>query len=286
MTGFGRVEKQGENKTIIVEIKSLNSSRGAEILCKIPHLYKAKEMEIRSLVSKSLERGKIEVYISEKSMKNASTSFNEAQIGSYLSTLEKIKKEHGLADQNLLSIALKLPNSLVTEEQKVNEDDWVEVLSALKQGLERIKESRLQEGAKMEIHLREQIEIIASQAEKVAKADAPRIDNIKTRIKEKLAEALDEGKIDASRLEQELVYYAEKIDIAEEKIRLKAHLEYFIETIETAEVKGKKLNFICQELGREINTTGSKANDLTIQKQVVVMKEALDKIKEQLANVL
>jgi len=286
MTGFGRVEKELENKKIIVEIKSLNSSRGAEISCKMPHLYKSKEMEVRKIVSSTLERGKIEVYISEKSVQSSGTSFNEEQIGRYLSTLKKIKADHSLSDQNLLSIALKLPDSLITEDKKVEENDWVEVKSALEQALVNIKESRHQEGVKMENDLREQIDIIEAQSVKVLQADAPRMEAIRLRIKEKLDEVIQAGKIDESRFEQELIYYSEKIDIAEEKTRLKAHLEYFIETIEKSEVKGKKLGFICQELGREINTTGSKANDLTIQKHVVVMKEALEKVKEQIANVL
>ncbi len=286
MTGFGRVEKELNHKKVIVEIKSLNSSRGAEISCKIPHLYKSKEMEVRKLVSTALERGKIEVYVSEKSSLSSGTSFNEPQISEYLSTLKKIKEENGLTDQNLLSVALKLPDSLITEEKKVADGDWVEVKAALEEALVKIKESRRQEGEKMEQDLRNQITIIKEQSKKVLEADGPRLEAIRLRIKEKLAEVLEAGKIDETRLEQELIYYSEKIDIAEEKTRLKAHLEYFIETLEKQEVKGKKIGFICQELGREINTTGSKANDLTIQKHVVVMKEALDKIKEQIANVL
>jgi len=287
MTGFGRVEKSIGNKKIIVEIKSLNSSRGAEISCKIPHLYKSKEIAIRKMVSNHLERGKIDVYISEKSANSNGTSFNEVQIGAYLSTLKKIAQENDLeAGIDLMNIALKLPDSLSTEERKVEESDWLEISAVLEQALINIKESRLQEGVKMEEDLKGQLAIIKEASAQVVLSDAPRLERIRGRIQEKLQEVIEAGKLDHNRFEQELIYYSEKIDIAEEKTRLKAHLEYFLETIEGQEVKGKKLGFICQELGREINTTGSKANDLTIQKHVVAMKEALEKIKEQVANIL
>lgn len=287
MTGFGTLSTENENYLITIEVKSLNS-KFMDLQLKLPKLYYDKDFEIRNLITKLLERGKAFVGI-ELQSKNASNqpklALNKETIQYYLSELQSIYSDVSNAD--LLKIAMGLPDTMTSPDwNEKSEDDWVFIMEALNNCLKQFEEFRLQEGAMIQGKLTEYIDKIITNLE-IIKEDGPaRYSLIRERITKHLLEVTQNESFDRNRFEQEMIYYIEKLDIQEEIDRLGNHLSYFMETLQSADTNGKKLGFIAQEIGREINTIGSKANSAGIQRLVVEMKEELEKIKEQSLNVL
>ena len=285
MTGFGRATLILPEKKISVEVKSLNSKQ-IDINTRIPSFYKEKELEVRSYLSSSLRRGKIELSIFiENTDANSQHIINKELVKKYIKTLQEIGDEP-LPEKDLLNIAMRLPDAMKIEREEIDEEEWQAVMGVVKESVKALIDYRKDEGLSLEKDLKEQISTIINLYDKVPQFEQERIDTIKERISTKLQEVLESVDFDQNRLEQEMIYFIEKLDVSEEKVRLKNHCEYFIETMKLKESNGKKLGFISQELGREINTMGSKANHTEIQKIVVQMKDALEKIKEQVLNVL
>lgn len=285
MTGFGRATLVLPKKKITVEVKSLNSKQ-VDINTRIPSFYKEKELEVRSLLTNTLRRGKIELAIFvENTGTDSQHKINKELVSSYMNAL----KEVGSADVSssaLLTTAMRLPDAMKVERQEFDKDEWKEVMNVVKEAVAALVDYRQSEGLSLEKDIKHQIATIDSLHNEVPKYEQERIITIKERISTKLTDVLQSVDFDRDRLEQEMIYFIEKLDVSEEKVRLKNHCEYFIETMNTGGFNGKKLGFISQELGREINTMGSKANHTEIQKLVVEMKDALEKIKEQVLNVL
>ena len=285
MTGFGRATLVLPKKKITVEVKSLNSKQ-VDINTRIPSFYKEKELEVRSLLTNTLRRGKIELAIFvENTGTDSQHKINKELVSSYMNTL----KEVGLADVSssaLLTTAMRLPDAMKVEREEIDKDEWKAVMNVVKEAVAALVDYRQSEGLSLEKDIKHQIATIDSLHNEVPKYEQERIITIKERISSKLTDVLQSVDFDRDRLEQEMIYFIEKLDVSEEKVRLKNHCEYFIETMNTGDFNGKKLGFISQELGREINTMGSKANHTEIQKLVVEMKDALEKIKEQVLNVL
>lgn len=287
MTGYGRATCEFKNKKFTIEIKSLNSKQ-ADISTRIPNYFKEKEMEIRSTISKALQRGKIEMslYI-ENLAGDTSTTINQAVFSNYKNQIQSIAKTTGVTEpSDYFSIILRLPDSLKSEIQELDDEEWSAVNTALQDALEALNSFRVQEGKSLEADLRKKIETIQQLSSQVPQYEAERIEKVRTRLLEGLNDLKNSIEFDSGRFEQELIFYSEKLDINEEKVRLANHCNYFIETIETDEYPGKKIGFIAQEIGREINTLGSKANHHEIQKLVVQMKDELEQIKEQSLNIL
>jgi uncharacterized protein (TIGR00255 family) len=287
MTGFGKALVEVSGKKVNVEIRSLNSKQ-LDLNFRIPYIYKEKELELRSEISKQVERGKVDVSIYLESIQDtAPIAINKTLAKFYYNELKELSKELKETNQNLLSLVMKMPEVLKAEKEivELDETEWKEIKKTTDLAVEAFQKFRSDEGKTLEKEFRSRIAIIGSLLMEVVSLDGLRIKNIKERIKNNLTETIDKDKIDQNRFEQELIYYIEKLDITEEKLRLKTHLDYFIATLEEP-TAGRKLGFITQEIGREINTIGSKANDSGIQKLVVQMKDELEKIKEQLLNVL
>jgi len=287
MTGYGKAECLLPDKKLTIEIRSLNSKQ-MDTNARLPSLYKEKELEIRQLISAGLERGKVECSFHYEIAENASSgTINEAVVKAYYEQLYKIAGELGLpTSPELLSTVLRLPDTIRTEKAGVEDEEWIKVQEALMQALEKVQKFRNQEGLSLERDLKERVEAISEKLGKVAPFEASRMDQIRERIGNNLEEFLKKDAVDENRFEQELIYYLEKLDISEEKVRLANHCKYFLETMQETAPVGKKLGFISQEMGREINTLGSKANQTEIQKLVVEMKDELERIKEQVLNIL
>lgn len=285
MTGFGKATKEFSDKTVNVEIRSLNS-KGVDLSLRLSSMYREFELELRNDISKKLERGKIDLSIFVES-KNQETpvDINIDLAKEYHKKLKALAGELNENSHDLLSQILKLPDVLKSERKEANENEWKEIKSVIDLAIEGLNKFRDDEGKSIEKDFNERIKIISDCLEKIKELDKLRIENIKKRIKGNITEIIGTDKIDINRFEQELIYYVEKLDINEEKVRLKTHCDYFIKTMKEPS-GGRKLNFITQEIGREINTIGSKANDAEIQKLVVLMKDELEKIKEQTSNVL
>jgi len=287
MTGFGKAERMLADKKLTIEIKSLNSKQ-LDTSTRLPPLYKEKELEIRQLIATELERGKVDcsVYY-ELSAKNTPVIINEPVVKSYFEQLYRISGELGLDTSiELLSMVMKLPDSIKTEKTELDAEEWETVKNTLKEALDNLNTFRNQEGDSLERDLRLRIDAINRKLDHVDTHEKERIDQVRERIGKHLEELEMKDKIDENRFEQELIYYIEKLDISEEKVRLANHCKYFLETMEEQGPTGKKLGFISQEMGREINTLGSKANHKELQKLVVEMKDELERIKEQVLNVL
>ena len=283
MTGFGKARKQNNDMEIVVEIRSLNS-KNQDIKIRIPSGYKEKETDIRSLILNKLIRGKIDINLQIEDLSgNTLTKINPQALQSYLAQLKQIKPN---IDENLaINSIIRLPDVLKTEEKELDEKLWKAIKNVVEEAIEQLINFRLQEGKSIEKDLHNNILFIQKKLQTIVAEDENRIKTKKEKIRSELEKLKME--IDENRLEQELIYYIEKFDINEEIIRLKNHLDYFINQLNSEQMsKGKKLGFIAQEIGREINTIGSKANDSIIQKSVVEMKDALEKIKEQVLNVL
>jgi uncharacterized protein (TIGR00255 family) len=281
MTGFGKSELIQDNKTITIEIRTLNS-KTIDINSRLPYMYKEFDMLLRKKIADSLKRGKIDFSVVYKSNKEDSNSVvNKEIVESYISQLKDIR---GFQESDLLSIAMKLPETLKTEKNEIDEEEKSSLLILLDETLSKVVSFRNQEGETLFNDFMNRSKLLKKYLGKITKVDNNRKKIVKERINSEIKKLKVE--IDQNRLEQEMIYYIEKLDITEEKIRLKNHISYFTETLNSDNSQGKKLGFICQEIGREINTIGSKANDFEIQKIVVQMKDELEKIKEQLLNIL
>ena len=286
MTGYGKAECELKDRKVIVEVKSLNS-KNLDLYTKIPGIYREKELEIRNLVSKKLLRGKVEfVLYYEVSDENKATTINSGVIKNYVDQLKELTTELNLQSEQLLQMAIRLPDTLNTEKEEIDENEWKIVISAVETALDQLDDFRTQEGKYLKDDIEQRIKAIEKRKNEITPFELDRTEKIKSRLKEGLNKSFDESEYDKNRFEQELIYYIEKLDITEEKVRLTNHCNYFLEMLNESESNGKKLGFISQEIGREINTIGSKANDSDIQKLVVLMKDELEKIKEQMLNIL
>lgn len=281
MTGFGKHVVQLPTKKITIEIKSLNS-KGLDLNARIPAAYKDKELELRKVIANALDRGKIDfgLYI-ENSGNDTTSEINPGVVRNYIEQLRNIANGDEL---RLLEIAMRLPDALRTEREDINEEEYAIILEALHAALLEINGFRTAEGKVLEKDFSERIEMLETLLQKVAKMDPDRLLTIRERLEKAVAELKEN--VDANRFEQELIFYLEKFDITEEKVRLANHLQYFSATLKSDDSNGRKLGFICQEIGREINTIGSKANFAPMQQLVVQMKDELEKVKEQMLNVL
>ncbi len=287
MTGYGRAEEMVGDKTFLVEVRSLNGKQ-FDLRLQIPALLKPYEFEVRSMLNEGLERGSVECIITIKQNGAARpVTVNTDLLKAYYQSVVTVADELKADVTNLMAAILRLPDVVVNSTEMLNENDWKQFQSVLKKAINLLNDHRIEEGKSLEADLLKRLANIELQEKEIITLEPRR----RTKIKEGLVKLLEEnvGKenYDANRLEQELIFYIEKIDISEEQVRLKNHLEYFRSILaEKSKSKGKKLSFILQEFGREINTTGSKANDSEIQKCVVLMKDELEKAKEQVLNVL
>jgi uncharacterized protein (TIGR00255 family) len=282
MTGFGKSSLQLASKKITVEVKSLNS-KGLDLNVRIPSVYREMELGLRNEVAARLERGKIDlsVYI-ELTGEQTSTKINVPIVQAYMQQMKAVLPQ---ADETeLMKMAVRMPDALKTEREEIDENDWIEIQKVIQEALANIAQFRVDEGASLHKEFSLRIGNIRSYMQEALQLDPERVQAIKDRLQTAIAEL--QVQVDENRFEQELIYYLEKLDITEEKVRLTNHLDYFIETLNGSEANGRKLGFITQEMGREINTMGSKANHATMQKLVVQMKDELEKIKEQVLNVL
>ena len=287
MTGYGKAIAETQKKKITIEIKSLNSKQ-LDLNTKLPWLYKEKEPEIRNLISQKLDRGKIDFIIYFDMLdEEVATVINKSAVKNYYNQFEEIASELKInLDDQIFSAIMKLPDTLKTEKPEMPEDEWEIVKNKIMESVSMLDLYRIEEGNSILTDLKKCISKILSFLESVETFEAGRITKIKEKLITLVRENVGTENIDKNRFEQELIFYLEKYDINEEKVRLKTHCDYFIDTVGSPLPNGKILNFIAQEIGREINTIGSKANDASIQKLVVMMKDELEKIKEQTQNVL
>lgn len=282
MTGYGKAFEQLPTKKITIEIRTLNS-KNLDMHMRVPSLYKEKELEMRNIVAKELERGKIEVYLTiESTGEETRVNINTPVVESYMEQLRAISPS--AQDTELLQMAVRLPESLKTVSEDLNPEEWKTIREILLQALKNTKEFRAQEGKKLGDDFTERIGNIRSLLNDITPFEQERIQTVKERLQNNLSDLKVE--MDEQRFAQEVVYYLEKMDINEEKVRLSAHLDYFEETLNSQENSGRKLGFIAQEIGREINTMGSKSSQSDMQQIVVKMKDELEKIKEQVLNIL
>lgn len=282
MTGFGKASLQLPTKKITVEVKSLNS-KGLDLSVRMPSVYREMELGLRNEISLALERGKIDfsIYI-ESTAEQTSTKVNVPIVKAYIAQLREV---YGNADETeLMKMAVRMPDTMKIEREEIDENDWLEIQKVIKEAISNILNFRQAEGVSLDNEFQLRIGNIRSYMNEALALDPERVQAIKDRLQNAIAEL--KVNVDENRFEQELIYYLEKLDITEEKVRLTNHLDYFLETINGKEANGRKLGFITQEMGREINTMGSKSNHAQMQKLVVMMKDELEKIKEQVLNVL
>lgn len=291
MTGFGNATVEAGGLSVTAEVKTLNS-KFLDIYCRLPRQFSDKEIELRALLTQQLERGKVELSLNlarTQAMRPGIT-INRPLVQAYVSDIKETANTMlmSVPDSDVLQMALQQPNAYLTESTDPTADasDWATALAAIQEAIRRCDAFRKQDGAVLEDKFQEYIQIITDRLADIEQQDVTRIPAVRDRMRNSVKELLDSESFDQNRFEQELVYYVEKFDISEEKVRLKNHLSYFLEVLDTEEANGKKLNFISQEIGREINTIGSKANDSTMQRFVVQMKDELEKIKEQTMNVI
>jgi uncharacterized protein (TIGR00255 family) len=282
MTGFGKSTLQLSNKKITVEVKSLNS-KGLDLNVRMPSVYREMELGLRNVIAQKLVRGKIDfsIYI-EVTGEETSSKINVPIVKGYINQMKAVIPN---ADETeLMKMAVRMPDALKTERDEIDENEWNEIMKVVEEALKNIASFRIDEGKSLEIEFVSRIENIRTYMNQAVGMDTDRIETVKNRLRTALDEL--EANVDENRFEQELIFYLEKYDITEERVRLENHLNYFIETIAGTEANGRKLGFITQEIGREINTMGSKSNHSEMQKLVVMMKDELEKIKEQVLNVL
>jgi len=282
MTGFGKASLQLPTKKITVEIKSLNS-KGLDLNTRMPSVFREMELGLRNQISQRLERGKVDfsLYV-EVTGEETTSKINVPIVKGYINQMKAVIPN---ADETeLMKMAVRMPDALKTERDEIDENEWKQIQTVIDEALENIANFRKDEGASLEKEFQLRISNINNLMNEAVSYDAERVETVKTRLRT----ALDELKVnvDENRFEQELIFYLEKYDITEEKVRLGNHLNYFLETLNGTEANGRKLGFITQEMGREINTMGSKSNHTEMQKLVVMMKDELEKIKEQVLNVL
>ncbi|MGI6717856.1 MAG: YicC/YloC family endoribonuclease [Bacteroidales bacterium] len=286
MTGYGKSSSFFNGKKISVEIKSLNSKQ-LDLSIKLPVIYREKEFEFRKIVGLEVVRGKVEILVSlETDINKKEVNLNKEVIKKYYNSLVDVEKDLNISDKtDYLAVIMKLPDVIMAKEEEVSEEEWNCVFNCLNDALIEFNKFRKQEGEALFNDFSARINNIIENLNKIREFEDERIENIRSKINLEL-NSLKDIDIDKNRFEQEIIYYLEKLDITEEKVRLKNHCDYFLEVLNESENQGKQLNFISQEIGREINTIGSKANDYGVQHLVVLMKDELEKIKEQIANVL
>ncbi len=287
MTGYGKAQAERNNLLVTVEIKSLNS-KFLELNFRLPKAYSEKEMEVRNLLSQQLERGKVNVSVEIQSNdpSEAKVQYNKPLFLQYYRQLQELAEAADAPQHDLFRLALQQPDVTKMTGTEIDEEEWKFVLGLISEAIVDCDEFRKREGESLKQKLMEYINEIKERLAAIEEQDPLRIEGTKERLTKKLEELQENVKLDQNRLEQELIYFIEKLDISEEKVRLLTHLNYFEQALHSPESNGKKLGFISQEIGREINTIGSKANDAPIQKNVVVMKEELEKIKEQVLNLI
>jgi uncharacterized protein (TIGR00255 family) len=285
MTGFGKSVCELPQKKVTIEIRSLNSKQ-LDLNVRMPSLYRDKESEVRSELSKFVERGKVDCSIFAEGISDTGlATINHTLANAYHKELKKLSEEFGEERKDFLSLIVRMPDVLKQDKQELDENEWKLIFASVKVAMEAFGKFREDEGKVLENELTTRIGIIHTKLAEVAVLDPARATAVRERLQKNLSEAAGAENVDKNRFEQELIYYLEKLDITEEKLRLQTHLDYFIQTMKEPGA-GRKLGFIAQEIGREINTIGSKANDAGIQMIVVQMKDELEKIKEQLLNVL
>ncbi|MEQ3663342.1 MULTISPECIES: YicC/YloC family endoribonuclease [unclassified Olleya] len=282
MTGYGKSVLQLPTKKITIELKSLNS-KNLDLNARMPSIYREKELDLRKLMAKQLERGKVDfsIYV-ETTADDTSTQINAPVVKQYIEQLKAVYNDGN--EIELLKMAVRFPDALNTVREEIDNTEWKQIEAEINVALDSLKDYRLNEGKVLEQDFNDRIKNIADLLQQVIAMDPDRVEGVKERLRKGVEELKE--KYDENRFEQELVYYIEKFDITEEKVRLDNHLNYFIESINSVDSNGKKLGFIAQEIGREINTIGSKSNYAPMQQLVVQMKDELEKIKEQLLNVL
>lgn len=284
MTGYGRATGTLLNKKVSVEVRSLNS-KGTDVYLKVPNAFKSYELPIRKMIGETLKRGKIECFINEESIEGKTDiNLNKELFLAYYHEIKSLVSSVGEDSADILTAILRIPEVLHPAEEEVSEEEWKVIEKLLEEALENVKEFRVEEGKSLIFDFHNSLDGIEKLLQEVPKYEDLRIEIIRERMK-KAFEKLSE-EVDGNRFEQELIYYIEKLDINEEKKRLQHHIDYFRTTMATEEASGKKLGFITQELGREINTLGSKSYHVELQKIVVEMKDYLEKIKEQVSNTL
>ncbi|MCG8761640.1 YicC family protein [Tenacibaculum finnmarkense] len=284
MTGYGKSVLHLPSKKVTIEIKSLNS-KNLDLNTRIPSYYREKELAVRKKLASNLVRGKIDfsIYV-EMTAEQTSTAVNKAVVANYVAQLKNTLESSENQEIELLKMAIRMPDALKTEREELDENEWAQIDIHIDEALKEIIAYRTDEAKSLEDDFQVRISNIQSALEEVKKLDAERITNVKERLQKALTDLKVE--VDENRFEQELIYYLEKLDINEEKVRLENHLLYFLDQLATDDSNGKKLGFIVQEIGREVNTMGSKANFAVMQKIVIQMKDELEKIKEQILNVL
>ncbi|MBK8625106.1 MAG: YicC family protein [Saprospiraceae bacterium] len=287
MTGFGHSKTEISGKIIRVEIKSLNA-RSTEIRCKLPNAYRDREMDLRKKVIDALQRGKLDLTITLDGFSDEENAFiNADAFKKYYKELNALRQELNIADGDILQSILRIPNVIGQNEDMADDEEWAIVEKTIDEALVNIKKFRADEGLVLRADLLERINFIEQHLKSIEPFELARLDHIKDRLKKNMEDFIINQQVDQNRYEQEILYYIEKLDINEEKVRLGQHCIYFKEELDAKDdQKGRKLSFIAQEIGREINTIGAKANNSDIQQFVVMMKDELEKLKEQLANIL
>ncbi|MBR5433164.1 MAG: YicC family protein [Bacteroidales bacterium] len=287
MTGFGRALAKLPEKNVVVEVKSLNSKQ-LDLNSRVVSIYRDRDLEIRNYISSQLVRGKIDVLVYVEAKEGAAErTLQESLVKNYYEKISKLAAELHADNFSPMDAVMRLPEIWSTDNQQLaDEEEWKTVMAAVVEATNRITTYRVQEGEALDKDLRANIQTIMDLLASIETYEKARVPNIRKRIEQSLNEFIESEKIDKNRLEQEMIFYLEKLDINEEKVRLAQHCKYFIDTMDSEEFAGKKLNFIAQEMGREINTMGSKSNDADMQRIVVQMKDNLEKIKEQVLNVL
>lgn len=285
MTGYGIAKQSFDTQTLSVELRSLNS-RNFDLRLRLPNAYQAYELELRKLLQNELQRGKVDLVITMETNSTNDYKINQPLLESYIEQLANIAAMNGIEKGDILQTAARMPNLINTHEVEISEKEWEELKGLVMQAIEKFNAFRLQEGEVLLADVKSHIDNIVSLQQQVIPFEAERVEKVRQRLRTQLEQL--SIKVDENRFEQEIIFYLEKYDISEEKVRLTQHCNYFLDEInQKAPIsKGNKLNFITQEIGREINTLGSKANHADIQHLVVKMKDELEKIKEQLANIL
>jgi uncharacterized protein (TIGR00255 family) len=286
MTGFGKSTIILEGKTVTIEIKSLNSKQ-LDLNIKLPPAFREKEPEVRSVISQKLERGKIELTGNiDYTDAELPSSFNRSLITAYYREMKDIAASLGEHNTDLLSVILKIPDVLKPSREVLTDEEWKSISTCLNDAIAELNKFRQHEGGLLMSDFKNRISVIAGLLGNLDMFEESRNTQFREKLRVSVSEFAANNTLDSNRFEQEIIYYLEKLDITEEKVRLLKHLEYFTDTMNESETNGRKLSFVTQEIGREINTIGSKANDADIQRIVVQMKDELEKIKEQLANIL
>ena len=285
MTGYGRAEGSFEEKKVIIELRSLNSKQ-LDVYFKNPSEYKEKEVDFRSVINQNLRRGKIECMITTNGGFNKKTALNKSMAKLYFEDLKSLESELGFQTVDYTLALIRMPEVLQTELTEISNEEWSLLMNLLNEALEKLINFRVEEGKKLLLDLNGNVQNISALLSDLIPVSESRVEQVRGKIKLAMEKVIDKNNVDETRFEQELVYYLEKMDVNEEVVRLKSHLNYFLETLDSEESNGKKLGFIAQEMGREINTLGAKSYNADMQKLVVEMKDQLERIKEQVLNVL